>query len=410
MTKIRTGACLALFLVACGSDPPPGATPGLDKTFPDSPLARLADVSLIRAGDGFTMAGYDNGQVRWARVATDGTLSQETSFPLAQPVQGPVFAATKQATPGDQLVAIALTSSASVTGGYDLTAVVQSVGSVTAAAPIVLATLPSGTDPTTVQIAAGAAASGNTGWVAWGTRVPGIPISYLLLPANAVTTAAPSKFLDSGVPANVPAWDCLAPQGRASGLSFGAITTNADYGNSEFQTVEIDESGGTVYMTYELTVTVTNCRIVGAPAPSGSYFMAFQGTENGGTGIGFATYYPPPDPSLNGTVTTQPSVLPSALFGGPLSLPTPAWASSAGSDVVIGVSRKSAPQVFRFAFNGIKHGSTLTLRSTSGDTGPVAAWVGDSAVYATYVDRVTSGGTTSVKRYFMRIDAPISLP
>jgi hypothetical protein len=410
MTKIRTGALLALVMVACGSDAPPGATAGLDKTFPDSPLARLSDVSLIRAGDGFTLAGYDSGQVRWARVGTDGTLAQESSFPLAQPVLGPVFAATMKATPGDQVVAIALTRSASVSGGYDLTATVQASGSAAAAAPIVLSTLPSGTDPTTVQIAAGAAASGNTGWVAWGARVAGIPISYLLLPADAVTTASPSKFLDASVPSGVPAWDCLAPQGRTTGLSFGAVTTNPGYGNSEFQTVEIDENGGTVFMTYELTVTVANCRIVGAPTPSGSYFMAFQGTENGGSGIGFATYYPPPDPSLNGTVTTQPGVLPAALFGGPLSLPTPAWASSAGGDVVIGVSRKSAPQVFRYTYNGIKHGSTLTLRSTNGDTGPVAAWVGDTTVYATYVDRVTAGGTTSVKRYFMRIDAPASLP
>ena len=413
MMKIRNGAWLALMVMGCGSDAPPGANTGVDKTLPDSPLARLQDVSLIRAGDSFILAGYDGGQVRWARVALDGTLTQETSFVLAQPAAGPVFAATMKNLPGDQLVALAVVSSATVSGGYDLMATVHTVGDVAPALPLKLNALdafPAGTDPTLVQLAAGSAASGRTGYVAWGTRIKGKPIYYSILPADAITTTDPTTFLGAPVAADVPEWDCLAPQGRSTGLSFGAVTPNVAFGTSDFQTVEIDESGSTVYMTYQLTVAVANCRIVAAPTPTGSYFMAFQGLEGATTAIDFATYYPPPDPTQNGTVTTQHPVLPSALFGGPLSVPKPAWASSAGGDVVIGVSRKAGPQVFRYTYNAIRHGSTLTLRSVNGDSGPVAAWVGDDAVYATYVDRVASGGTTSVKRYFMRVDAPASLP
>jgi len=387
-----------------------GASVGVDTTFADSPLAQLQNVSLIRAGGSFILAGYGGAQVRWGRVALDGTLTQETSFAMAQPVVGPVFAATKKTNPGDQLVALAVVKSSTITGAYDLTTTVETLGAAAPAVPIVLATLPPGTDPTTVQLAAGAAASGNVGYIAWGLRGTDIPISYLLLPADAITAAVPSKFLENSVPANVPAWDCLAPQGRSTGLSFGAVTPNTDYGTSEFQTVEIDESGASVYMTYQLTVAVANCRIVATPTPAGSYFMAFQGLEGTTTAIDFATYYPPPDPTQNGTVTTQAPVLPSTLFGGTLALPQPAWVSSAGGDVVIGLTESSGPEVVRFAYNAVPHGSTLKLRSVDGDTGPVAAWVGDDAVYATYTDRVTSGSVTSTKRYFMRIDSLASLP
>jgi D-alanyl-D-alanine dipeptidase len=412
MIKIHSGVVLASLLVGCGSDAPPGASIAVDKTLPsDSLLAQVQNVSLIRAGDGFTLAGYDNGQVRWGRLALDGTLTQETSFAMAQPVVGPVFAATKKTTPGDQLVALAFVNSATVSEGYDLTATVQTIGAAAPAAPVALATLPAGTDPRTVQLAAGAAASGNVGYVAWGIRVTGIPISYLTLPADALTTATPSTFLGADVPANVPAWDCLAPQGRSTGFSFGAVTPDPSSVTSDFRTLEVDETGNAIDMTYQLTVQITNCRIVGAPTPAGNYFMAFQGALNGTTAIDFATYYPPLDPkSGTGTVTTQPSVLPSALFGGPLSMPRPAWVSSAGGDVVIGLERKSGPEVVRFTYNAVPHGSTLKLRSVNGNAGPVAAWVGDNAVYATYTDQVKSGSATATNRYFMRVDSPASLP
>jgi hypothetical protein len=412
MTKIHSGVLFASILVGCSSDAPPGASVGVDKTLPDSPLAQLQDVSLIRAGDSFTLAGYDSvsGLVHWARLALDGTLTQETSFAFApQPVVGPVFAATKKTNPGDQLVALAFVNSATVSGGYDLVATVHTLGAAAPAAPIVLAPpLPAGTDPSTVQLAAGAAASGNFGYVAWGIRVTGINISYLLLPADAITTAAPSKFFDD---AQVPQWDCLAPQGRSTGFSFGAITPNPSFATSDFQTVEVDESGLPTIMTYQLQVEVVNCQIVGSPTPAGNYFMAFQGTENGANAIDFATYYPPVDPLTQaGAVTTQNPVMSAALFGGPLSMPRAAWASSAGSDIVIGLERKSGPEVVRYTYNAIRHGSTLKLRSVNGNAGPLAAWVGDDAVYATYTDQVKSGSTPATKRYFMRIDSPASLP
>jgi len=405
MTKTCSGVLVAFVLAGCGSDAPPGAAVAKDVNvkFDDSPLVRLQDVSLIRAGDSFTLAGYDGSQVHWGRLSLDGKLTLEPSFAMAQPVVGPVFAATMKTSPGDQLVAIAFVNSSTVSGGYDLVATVHTLGAAAPAAPIVLAPpLPAGTDPTTVQLAAGAAVSGVVGYVAWGIRVPGISVSYLLLPADAITTAAPSKMFDD----SVPEWDCLAPSVRPAGLGFSVVTPDSANAASNFETAEIDDAGNPIFMTYQLTVAVVSCRIVGSAASSGRYVMALQGIESDSTAIDFAIYYPD-----SGSVTTQHPVLPAALFGDPMSMPRPAWVSSAGGDVVIGLARTAGPQVVRYSYNGIPHGSTLTLRSANGHTGPVAAWVGaDAAAYVTYSDQVKSGSSTTFQRYFMRIDSPASLP
>lgn len=408
MTKSSVGVLLAVALLGCGSDPPPGAAVTKDVTLPYSPLTRLPNVSLMRAGDAFTLAGYDSasGQVLWGRLSLDGTLAEEAGFVLTQPpVVGPVFGATMKATPGDQLVAIVVTNSATVSGGYDLSAIVQTMGSPTAAAPLVLATLPPGTGPSLVQIAAGAATSGNAGFVAWGTRVRGISPSYLLLPADAVTTATPSLLFPDPNPANVPDWDCLATSNGTTGLGFSVVTPDAP-GTSDLVTSEVSETGGSTVMTYQFRVAVANCQVVASPGPAGTVVIALQ-TSNS---IGFAMYYPPPpnttDPKAGGSVTTNDPVLSAASFGDPLSMPHPAWASpAAGGDISIGLARTAGPQVFRYTYNAIPHGSPLTLRSEKGQTGPVASWVGPDAVYVTYTDQAKTS-SPSVKRYFMRLESP----
>src|SRR5512138_9203 len=118
MNKLLAGCLVTIGLAACGSDAPPGAAVSLDVTL-ESPLAQLTTVSLIRAGDGFTMAGYEAGVVRWGRLSLGGVLTGETSFAMAKPVLGPVFAVAQKNSPGDQLIALALVASATVNGGFD---------------------------------------------------------------------------------------------------------------------------------------------------------------------------------------------------------------------------------------------------------------------------------------------------
>jgi hypothetical protein len=386
-----------------GSDPPPGAVVTKDVTLPDSPLTRMQNVSLMRAGDSFILAGFEGGRVRWGRLALDGTLTEEAGFALAQPVLGPVFGATMKTTAGDQLVAIVVTNSATTPGAYDLSAIVQTMGASTTAAPVVLVTLAIGTDPSLVQIAAGVATSGRVGFVAWGTRVPGISPAYLLLPADAVTVAAPSKLFD-GFPADIPNWDCLATTNGTTGLGFSVVTPDTP-GTSDLVTSEVSETGGLAVMTYQFIVVVANCRVVSSPGPAGSYVMAMQ-TRNA---IDFAMYYSPLDPTVpvGGTMTTNDPVLATGSLGDPLTMPHLAWVSPAGGgDISIGLARAAGPQILRYTYDTIPHGSPLTLRSEKGQTGPVASWVGPDAVYVTYADQANTT-PPSVKRYFMRLESPV---
>jgi hypothetical protein len=409
-------ALVALALLGCSSDSPPGANVSQETTLPDSPLARLQNVSLIRAGDGFTLAGYDNGTVRWAHLSLAGVLTGETSFALPQPaLVGPVFAVTAKSAPGDQLIAIFVI--AATAGGYELSAVAQTFGSAPAAAPLVLAPLPDGTDPATVQLAAGAATTGNVGFVAWGIHDPNqpnlhIPVNYFLLPADAAVTTAPATWRNYD-PANpTPPWDCLAAANGKTGIGLSVVVDDPNSpGKSEWIAVEFQETGASNEMTYPLNEAVANCQIVGSPAAAGSYFMAFQGSN----AIGFATYYPfvstnDGSESTGGSVTPRYPVLPAASFGGILNLPQPAWVAPAGSDISIGLSRTSGPEVHRFTYDGIPHGGALALRSANGQSGPVAAWVGSDGVYVTYADQVSAPGTNSNQRYFSKIVSPASLP
>jgi len=415
MMRTSAGIFSVLGLFACSSDAPPGASTAKDVNLTDSALAHLSKVSLLRAGDSFTLAGYDSaaGLVRWGRLTLDGVLTEQLAFALPVTLVGPapVFAATKRTTPGDQLVAIALTPSATA-GAYDLVAVVATLGAVAPAAPVVLATLKAGTDPSTVQIAAGAATSGNLGFVAWGPRVAGMDVQFLLLPADAVPSAAPAAFFGKAA-ADMPSWDCLHATNGIAGLAFSVVTPGpGGPQTSDFQTLEMDESGVGNPMDYQLTVAITNCRDVGAPGPNGTYVMAFDTSH----AIDAAMFSPTVTLDSgagdgSGSVSIIDPLMANATFGGPLDKPIPAWVSSPGGDISIGLQRNGAPQVVRFRYDGAPRGSALTLRSDHGQTGPLASWVGTDGVYVTYTDDVKgSGGATTTKRYFMRIDSPATLP
>ena len=430
MIKTCAGVFLVVALLGCNSDPAPGASVAVDLTLDSSALTRMQNVSLIRTGDTFMLAGYENGQISWGQLSFAGKVTNETDFTL-NPVFGPapVFAATKKNAPGDQFIAIFVTNSATGPGAHDLVAIVQTLGAPSPATPVVLDTLAADIDPNSVQLVAGSERTGNVGFVAWGIAVPGRTVNYRMLAADA--TGGPLKLYDDTVAANVPKWQCLTTAGSTSGLSFGVVIPISDpqIGSaSEFDAVVLDQTGGPTTSPYPLITTVENCRIVGSPAPAvvssldGSvvsedgYSMAFEASSS----IGFATYMPPystvaPDGGAepSGNVTTQTLALPAASFGGPINMPRPAWISSAGSDVSIGVSRTAGPQVFRFAYNAVPHGGTLTLRSEQGLTGPVSASVDSAsdAVYITYADDTTGAdGKPVIKRYFMSIQSPVTLP
>jgi hypothetical protein len=403
MRNTRLWVPVVLGLLACSSDQPPAAHVALDKTLPDSPLARMPNVSMLAAGGAFTLAGYQDGQVRWARLSRDGVLADETGFALKAPVLGPYFAATQKAAPADQVVAIVLRSSSTVPDGYDLVAIAQSLGASSAAAPVLLDTLPSETDTTTVQIAAGAALSGNLGVVAWGTQ--GGPLKFHLLGADAAPTSSAPRIIFSD---NPPPWDCLASTIGPTGMGFGVITPDPLHPKfTDWTTLDIDAAGGVSPTTYGFPTELTTCGVVGSPTSTGGYDMAFRNVS----GIGVAFYYPPPPDRDTGSVTTHPMAVPAARFGSPDRIPSQVWAAQAGTDITVGLATSSGVQVVRFTYQGAPHGSALALRSAGGRIGKVASWVDPDLTYVTYADLAAGdGGSSNVRRYFAAVEAPEKLP
>ncbi len=399
MTKIWMAAWLAVGQAACSSDSPPGASIAANLTLPaSSSLAGMPNASLLRAGDSFTLAGYDGVHVRWGRVSVDGVLTQETGFALPLPALGPFFAATMSASPGDQLVALVV--NLNTAGTYDLSAIVQDEGASAPVAPVVLASLPAGVDLTKVQVAAGAATSGKVGFVAWGVQGTGKPVYYLLLEANAANSGTPAQIFGDPVTTANPDWDCLATTGGTNGL--GITVVRPIPGSAVWSAAQFDEAGSLTSSTdYTLIGDVAGCQIVGSPTPTGDYDIAFQTPA----GISLSIFYPSSN-GPDGTVSTN-LALATADFSGPLSVPHPAWVAPAGSDSTIGLDRKAGPEVVRFTYNAVPHGSALVLPSANGQTDPVSAWVGSDGVYVTYTDHVASSG---LKRYFIKVVSPAQLP
>jgi hypothetical protein len=403
MTRVLTWVPVLLALFSCGSDEPPCARVIKDVTL-DSPLAKIKTASLMRAGTGFLLVGYENGQVRWGRLSEEGELRNETNFPLVTPTFGPYFAATKKTMPGDQLVVIV--GEANVEGQYQLLAYVQNLGDSQTPVPVVLATFPSGVTRKSVRITAGVAESGNVGLVAWGFQGQGTSLSYLYIGMNGVPMAAPAPILQAPLPQGVEQWDCLKVIETGTGLGIsiaypelrleGTLFSGADV----FERFEFNETGIVSDAPMQLRTSIGGCRVVGGPAGSG-YVMAWQNSS----GIYMGRLYMHSPTSPDATVISN-LVLASTQFAHPGVVPNPAWVAPAGNDVAIGLTREEGPMVVRYFYDGRPHGSTLFLRSTNGKTGPVAAWVGPSKTFVTYTDQVGFGPTAVLKRNFLQVETP----
>ncbi|MGD0838696.1 MAG: hypothetical protein ABSB49_18825 [Polyangia bacterium] len=404
------GPCAAVFLglTACGSSAPPAAAIAAQVSFPDSDLVRMPNLSLIEAGNAVTLAGYQapaagsaNGQIRWGRASFAGALTVATGFELSPPVLGPAFAVVESASPADQLVTLAMVASATVAGGYTLEAIVQDLSAPAPGSPVVLAALPAGTVQANLRMTAGAAKTGTLGFVAWGVTGSSA-VQYLVLGPGATVVAQGTAF-DQW--AGGPAWDCLAPTNGPSGLGMSVVAPDLTLlGSTDWVTSELDGSGApTGEMEYSFPQAVSGCSITGSPTAVGGYDIAFADPP----GIGGVFYYPPPSGATSGSDWPFPLLMSANSFHDLRDLPEVAFAAPAGSDMLIGLARASGPYLVRFTDEGVPHGSALPLPSSSGNTGPVASWVGPDYIYVTYTDQVS---LTNVVRRWVTVDPLPQLP
>src|ERR1700690_374988 len=220
--KVGGFVCSAAVLTSlswagCGSDQPLCAQVGQQFPLGDSPLALTRDAVLVRAGDGFVLAGFDGTAVQWGQLSSSGVLIPEPAFALPeQPVTtadgrtlGPLFAVTSKTAPGDQLVVVMGVLQAGTTDHYEMHAWVHDLGStlpptlqnlgVQAAAPA--------SGP--IRLVAGSSPNGTRALVAWGVEGQLAPIQYRMLGADGAVVGNPGTIYDAADLNSIALWSCL---------------------------------------------------------------------------------------------------------------------------------------------------------------------------------------------------------
>jgi hypothetical protein len=396
---------ISLWWAGCGSDAPFCAQVGQQIPLDgNSPLALTLDAVLVRAGDGFVLAGLDGSTVRWGQLSSSGEITGESAFDLPDGEQpattaggqslGPFFAVTSKTVPGDQLVVVMGVLQAGTTDNYEVHVGVHDLGSTV---PPVMQTLGvQAVAPTSgpIRLVAGSSPSGTRALVLWGVEGQLAPIRYQMLGADGALVGNQGTIVDDSDPKNPP-WSCLGTtQNNAATLAVTLVEAPGQHGQNHegkyaWRHFKINDEGSITGIIDEIdldSLNVSDGRILSTATPDG-YLVAWQdNTARGGTS--FAVLIEPPpdaDPNTPGNVTTNP-LMESALLGGYSNMPKLAWIAPAGFEFTLGLARPQGPEVVRFNDVADPRGRTLYLPSVSGNTGPVSAWVGSDAVYVTYLD------------------------
>ena len=422
-------ALTSLAWAGCGSDPPLCAQVGQQIPLTASPLSLTRDTSLVRAGDGFVMAGLDGNTVRWGQLGSDGQISGESAFDLPeQPATtaggqslGPLFAVTSKTMPGDQLVVVMGVLQAGSTDTYEIHVGVHDLGS---AAPPVMQTLAvqaAAPNSGPIRLVVGSSPSGTRAMVLWGVEGQLAPIRYQMLGADGALVGNQGTIDDDADPNKIPQWSCLATtQNNAANLAVTLVEApGSTHPNQHaWRHFKVNDDGG-VSGIDEIdmdSLVVSDCRIV-STATSDGYLVAWQdNTARGGTSFAILSA-PPPDsgPDTPSNVTTA-GVMASALYGGYSNMPKLEWIAPAGYEFTLGLARPQGPEVVRFDVFADPRGMALYLPSVSGNTGPVSAWVGSDAAYVTYLDIVGSSRQADAavpagsQRFLVTVVSPADLP
>jgi hypothetical protein len=410
----------SLLWAGCGSDQPMCAQIGLQAPLGNSPLALTRNAVLLRAGEGFVLAGLDGTTVRWGQLSSNGTLTGESEFARpeepattagGQPL-GPLFAVAGKAAPGDQLVVVTGVLQRGTTDHYELHAWVHDRESLASPTMHIVGTQMAVANSGPIRLAASSAPNGKQALVAWGVEGQAVPIHYQMVGPDGVLVGKPGDIANSNYTAH---WICLGTTQDAENLAVTFIEAPNDAHPQwpAWRRFDMNDDGSKVdRATMILNLNVTDCRIVSAPTSDG-YLLAWQDNANNG-GTSFARLIPaPPDSSPDpiDDVVTHP-VLASAYYGGYSQMPKLGWIAPVGYEFTIGLAGSRGPEVVRFDDFADPQGRALYLPSLAGNTGPLSAWVGNDAVYVTYLDMPGSPARTDAavagenQRYLVTVLIP----
>ena len=388
-------------LAACGEDPAPGCRIAQVVDLPATPLTRLADVRLDRAGLGFVLIGTDDKKdlVRFARLSETGEVTGEATATIPARVLGPFFGATTASAPttapGDQLLVVFGTASATAPGAIALQVLALNAGAAAASGPRPLQD-PDGKDvvipagATAVQAAMGTAISGNRALFTWGQGTQPAAPEVLLLGADGATSRPSGSVAAGPTP-----WDCLAvvPSRADFGIS-RLVRPTGPGGRPSWTFAEFKDDGTVTYtLAIDSSTAEMGCPTV-APTPKG-YAIAWQNTHG--------TYFSDVDITRERIFVTSDIVRGAVRFGGPDRQPPLASVAAMGKEFGIVYATSSGPLVDRFTIFGNPRGGSLHLPSR-GRSGLVSAWPRVDAMFMTYLDRGTD--PASDVRPFAKVDCP----
>ena len=434
MPKVGVFACSLIALTSlswagCGSDPPLCAQVGQQIPLTASPLSLTRDTTLVRAGDGFVLAGLDGSTVRWGQLSSDGQISGESEFELPEqpattaggPSLGPLFAVTGKIVPGDQLVVVMGVLQAGTTDNYEIHVGVHDLGSQVSPVMQTLAVQAAAPNSGPIRLVAGSSPNGTRAMVLWGVEGQLAPIRYQMLGADGALVGNQGTIDDDSDPNNIPQWSCLGTtQNNAANLAVTLVEAPGPRHPNQYawRHFQVNDDGGVTGID-EIdmdSIVVSDCRIV-STATSDGFLVAWQdNTARGGTSFAVLTA-PPPDsgPDTRSNVTSS-GVMASALYGGYANMPKLAWIAPAGYEFTLGLARPQGTEVVRFDVFADPRGRALYLPSASGNTGPVSAWVGSDAAYVTYLDLAGSSRQADAavpagsQRFLVTVLSPADLP
>jgi len=389
-----------LTLAACRGDPLPACRVASKTDLQRNPLTLLKQVTLLRAGNGFVLAGVDKDQVLWARLGADGKL-ETTSLTLPTPRvvrPAPWLAVVGKAAAGDQLVAFSVVAKGGAPGEHELVAVTQEAGGAPSSPRSVL-DLEKGVALTSVRVATATSASGQSAVVVVGYEgKPIVPTALVLGGDAAVVKAAPLFGADG-----LSSWTCLAAgEGRAGGMQVSLVAP-ASKGNPNWHVFELRDDGSRgTQGVMGFHVAKLDCPVV-APTKLG-YVLAFQNDN----GVFFSEFELERSPA----VVTTGFIAGAVRFGGAHRQPRVAAVAAMGREFGLLFERSTGHEAWRFDAFAVPQGKSLYLPSVAGSVGPVSAWGTVDGYHATYLDEIDQslGNSSGNQRYLIKVDCPTAQP
>jgi len=245
-------------------------------------------------------------------------------------------------------------------------------------------------DVSTVRAAIGTSKSGLRALFAWGYANQGVQPNFMVLKPDGEAIAGPTPLNQTP-----NKWECLSVIPSRTDMGVSTVGHDKDpLTYPMWHAYEVNETGGVTFvLKVEVTTKDMGCPTV-ATTPKG-YTMAWQNADG--------TFFADMDTTVDQKIPiTIDIVKGSVRFGGPAKQPPVACIAAMGKDYGIAYAAKLGPQVDRFTFQGNPTGKSLFLPSR-GNPGPVSAWPGVDAFYATYLDPDSTRGNL---RYFVKVACP----